>query len=207
MVDLSEIKRKRFLFLNRLYEITEGNEYSHVNKWRLGQGLGFESNETKLITQYLKGEGLIEYTTLDGGISITHFGVLQVEEAISNPEKPTYYFPPVTNIINIQKMVNSQIQQGTTHSTQTGSFNSQDLQSLADFINLLRGKLPELNLKPEDKKEVEADIETIEAQLSSPKPKSVIIKECLGTIRNILEGITGSILASGLCNMLGAFFN
>lgn len=89
---LLEIKRKRFQFLKSLYEITGGNLFASVNMWELGQELGFTRSDTDLIVQYLVGEGLVKYFTLGGGIVITHWGVVQVEEALTQPDKPTQYF-------------------------------------------------------------------------------------------------------------------
>lgn len=125
---IEEVKKKRFQFLHRLYEITGGDKYHHVNMWELGDELGFDRDETKKISQYLKGEYLLEFGTLDGGINITHEGVKEIEDAFSHPEEPTQYFPSV-NIINIHHMEGSQIQQGSTQSTHTQSSDSEQQRS------------------------------------------------------------------------------
>lgn len=201
MDNLTDIKSKRFKFIKTLYEITDGNQHSLVNMWDIGNKLVFNRKETDLIAQYLKGEGLIKFVTLGGGISITHYGVIQVEQALSEPDKPTEYFPAM-NIINVQNMVGSQIQQGTTNSTQRGTFSTSDIDKLTDFIQELDTKVSQLNLNPEDKDELDAELSTIKVQSSSSRPKPLIIKESLKTIRNILEGMTGSILATELLNKL-----
>jgi len=46
--------------------------------------------------------------------------------------------------------------------------------------------------------DAQAQLATIEAQLSTSRPNSTIIGESLKTFRNILEGAAGSILASEL---------
>ena len=48
----------------------------------------------------------------------------------------------------------------------------------------------------DDKEIVRSDIETIESQLKSPKPRMLIIKEILKSTRNILEGMTGSLISA-----------
>lgn len=204
MVDIIEGKRKRFLFLEKLYEITEGSENFIVNMWELGKEIGLTRKETSLIEEYLEGEQLLEARAMGGGISITHWGVIQVEVALSKPDVQTKYFPPV-NIIHIHQMHNSQIQQGTINSSQAGTFASYDLQQLKEFIQSLKTLIPELGLSPEDGKEMEAEIVTIETQLVSPKPKSLIIKECLKSLKNILEGAAGSILSSELLQKVTFF--
>ncbi|OAA84678.1 hypothetical protein [Clostridium ljungdahlii] len=201
MDKLTDIKSKRFKFMEILYEATDGNQHAFVNMSEIGKELGFNRKETDLITQYLEGEGLIKFVALGGEISITHYGVTQVEEALSEPDKPTEYFPPI-NIINVQNMIGSQVQQGTTNSTQRETFSTSDIDKLTDFIQELDTKVSQLNLKPEDKDELDAEISTIKVQSSSSRPKPLIIKESLKTIRNLLEGMTGSILATELLNKL-----
>ena len=46
------------------------------------------------------------------------------------------------------------------------------------------------------KSELKANIRTIETQMTSPKPKVVVVRESLHSIRNILEGDVGSGLAA-----------
>ncbi|KGK25422.1 hypothetical protein [Pseudomonas plecoglossicida] len=53
-----------------------------------------------------------------------------------------------------------------------------------------------------------SDVETIRLQNNAPSPKKSIIKECLGSIKTILEGAAGGALASYLpavTTLLGAF--
>lgn len=205
MNKLEETKKKRFEFLNSLYEVTGGSKFSIVNMNELGTELGLKNEETGTIVQYLVGENLVEYMSLGGGIGITHYGVKEVEEALSHPEKPSTYFPPV-NIIQIHHMEGSQIQQGATSSVQTGTFNIGKTEDINAFLDSLKSQLNELPIGEEDKEEVTSDIETIESQLRSSRPKDGIVKECLKSIRNVLEGATGSILASGLLSQMGNIF-
>lgn len=165
--------------------------------WDLGKELEFSREETERVTQYLSGENLLEYATIGGGIAITHFGVREVENALSRPEQPTHYFPPV-NIINIHHMEGSQIQQGVVGSTQTGSFEFKNRDNIANFLELLKAKLPELHLNQTDESELKSDVSTLEAQLSSSRPKPSIVKECLLSIQRILEGVASEVIAQQL---------
>ena len=192
---LIDLKRNRFQFLKKLYEITEGNALCSVNMWELGNELEFIRQTTEQIVQFLVGENLVKYFTLGGNIAITHQGIVQVEKALSEPDKPTLYFPPI-NIINVQNMVGSQIQQGTSESNQTYSSSTSDYKDVFGFIMELEGKLDELQLDSSDAQEISADVSTIESQIKSSRPKNLIIKESLKSIRNILEGTTGSVIAS-----------
>ena len=111
-------KEARFRFLKELYEETEGSSSEIVKDQTIGKRLGFIDSETDNILEYLRGEGLIDYISMDGGLQITHNGVVEVEEALQNPRDSTQHFPPVINVLNIQNANNSQLQQGTTGSNQ-----------------------------------------------------------------------------------------
>jgi hypothetical protein len=110
----------------------------------------------------------------------------------------------VTNITNnIGSMQNSQLQQASTHSQQTLEFTISN-DDIALFIEVLKLSVDKLTLTKNDKAELDAEISTIDHQLGSPKPKKIILSECLKSVRNIIEGTTGSIVATGLLAQLNA---
>jgi hypothetical protein len=106
----------------------------------------------------------------------------------------------VTNVFG--NVTGSQIQQGTKDSKQEIGTVSIDTETVKEFLSLLKSKLAEIVFLGDDKAEIEAEVTTIESQVNSLKPKVSIIKESLGTIRRILEGASGSIVA-GLLTQLG----
>jgi hypothetical protein len=197
---IQDMRKKRFQYLHRLYEKTRGSNLEFENFSSLGKELGYSDEETNLITDYLRDEGLVKFPAF-GQITITHYGVVEVENALANPEQPTQYFPPV-NIINIGQMINSQIQQDTNQSVQTMAFTSDDLKSIAKFIEEFKNRLPELQIEKDTQQEAEADLATLEAQLKSSKPKHTILRECLASLRRILENATGQVAATLLLRQL-----
>lgn len=201
MDKLQELKEKRFQFIHKLYEASAGDEHYIVNEQDIGKVLNLPEKEIPKVSQYLVGEGLIKYRALGGFIAITHEGVIEVENALSEPDKPSHYFPPV-NIINIHHMEGSQIQQGTIGSIQQGTFSIENEKQLSEFIKLLKTKLHELEISRVDKSEIEADVLTIEAQIKSSRPKTGIIRESLKSIKRILEGASSGVIATGLLKLL-----
>ena len=108
-----------------------------------------------------------------------------------------------TNItFNIENMSNSQIQQGTEELTQTLNITNADLDQVRAFLQALKQSVDELGLQEIQRAQLDTDIQTIEPQLSAPEPKNSIIQESLQSIRNILEGITSSTIASELLSRL-----
>jgi len=197
MGKIEEIREKRFQYLHLLWEKTDGNIRAREDMDALGELLGYSKQEIEKVVQYLVDEYLVKYAGLSKLIEITHEGVKEIEEALSHPEEPTHYFPPV-NIINVHHMEGSQIQQGTVSSSQSGTFITENKKDFDEFLNVLKDKLSDLNLGDDDKDEIDSDIATLEAQLNSSRPKSSILKESLLSIQRILEGAGGALVAQQL---------
>ncbi len=202
-------RAQRLNFMNALYDVVDGLEgqFADMNAFlsKLGLDLDKEEdfNEFQSIARYLKGEGLIETIAVESGtiaigVSLTHKGVHEVEEARSRPDKPTEHFPPANNI-SVQYMIGSQIQQGSPGATQSLTVASQGgIEGLEAFINSLKQSVDHLELDEEQRAELEADIQTIEAQIASPKPKQEVLRPGLESIRRILEGSASAAVASPL---------
>jgi hypothetical protein len=107
-----------------------------------------------------------------------------------NPHKPVSQ-----HTINVGTMTGSAIQAGTQESHITINFAGNEVQSL---VRKIRASMDEIELGDGAKAEMNADLATIETQLQSPHPKSIIISECLSTIKTILLGVVGSLIATGL---------
>lgn len=202
-MELEEKKKKRFEFLGILYELSNADSIDiSTEQITRKVGIDYDGIEASQIARYLKNEGLIDYISFTT-IHITHKGIKVVEEALAKPNEPTEYFPPVINFIKINKMLNSQILQGSTGSNQTFNLTEQNLDSLEKFVQLFEQKFSELPFSSEDdKNEASAEVRTIKTQLTSPRPKEIVIQESRKTLRNILEGMTGSILATELLKYL-----
>lgn len=100
MGTIDEKRRQRFQFLHLVYEKTDGNRLHSVNMYELGKELGWADEITRLVVQYLVGEGLVEHFTMGGNIVIKHSGVVEIERALTRPEEPTTYFPAVINVVS-----------------------------------------------------------------------------------------------------------
>ncbi|WP_139056672.1 hypothetical protein [Pseudomonas lundensis] len=101
-----------------------------------------------------------------------------------------------TNNISIGSMHNSQVQQDAQHSSQKFDQSVQHL-DLNVFLDAFSQDISKINDQVVAQS-LRSDVETIKVQNSSPTPKKGIIKECLSSIKNVLEGAAGSVLASYL---------
>ncbi len=105
----------------------------------------------------------------------------------------------ITN--NIQNMNNSQFQQDSAGATQTLTINENNY-NLKEFVKRFNEVSDSLEIDELTKRELWTEVKMVELQLESPKPKQSIISESIQSIRSILEGITGSIIATGLLALL-----
>jgi hypothetical protein len=197
---LTKKKTDRFRFLNRLYERTDGDYLALEDMWEVGADVGLTSEETERVMDYLNGEGLAMHRAIGGAVAITHAGLREVESALSVPEAPTHYFPAVVNVLQVQSMVGSQIQQGSHGSTQTQSqtITQNELTAIQTLVAALQAELEAIGLGADAKAEAEAELQTLKAQLQSSKPKSTIIRESLKTLRNLVEGVASNAVAAGI---------
>ena len=119
----------------------------------------------------------------------------------------------IRSMINDSKIVienssNIQIQQNTNDSSllmQNMSSESIDVDIVKNILSLIEENFQKIELGIEKNTEIVSQIRTIETQLKSGKPKREIIFEGFKTIRNLLEGATGSLIAAGLIHNIGLF--
>ncbi|MCB9833054.1 MAG: hypothetical protein H6807_11335 [Planctomycetes bacterium] len=205
-MDINEKDKQRFRLLAALYEITNGDPMKLVDQWKLGTELGLDRDTTSLSCRYLSGEGLIEPRAIGGMIGITHDGVREVEDAQRHPDKPTDHFPSnVINILNINAPVTgSAIAQGSEGSRQSVHIERERTGQIRAVLEEIKAAMDQLGLDQNRREELTADIESAQAQLESPKPKRTIVRECLSSVRSVLEGVAANVLAHGLVQKLAA---
>jgi hypothetical protein len=96
----------------------------------------------------------------------------------------------------------SQIQQHSASASQI-MIADLDLEKVKTFITAVQTSLDKLKLSPEATEELKAELQTIDSQVKSPKPKKAIITESLQTVRRILESVTGGLGLQLLKDYLG----
>jgi hypothetical protein len=121
------------------------------------------------------------------------FGAKERETAAAAHYTTNNFFGPVSN---------SQIQQGSPNGIITAANGGLDIQALSDLVQELKLSASDLNMKSADEAQARADLAGMESQLSSPRPNQVVMAELIKSLANIIEGCTGSLLASGLIHKL-----
>jgi hypothetical protein len=145
MVDLSEIKKCRFLYLSKIYDLAGGSSATAFNMNDIGKALGFDANLIRNVVKYLMDEGLIEAFALGGAIRLTHWGLKEVEQAYEHPTESTEHFAPIVNYnINITSSGYGNIintgNKNTINITNTSSFNAVESKT-KDIIKVIQEDL------------------------------------------------------------------
>jgi hypothetical protein len=103
-----------------------------------------------------------------------------------------------TNVINIESVNHSTILQAGAGATQTVTFDMTRLPKLLETLSELKSRLAGERIDPAAKVEIGAEIEAIEVQARSSKPKATIIAATLKSLQSILESAAGSLGAEFL---------
>jgi hypothetical protein len=205
-------RAQRFEYLRKLYEMADGNTEHPIEQGLPGHKLGLNRQQSREIEHYLMEEGLVEGWTF-GRIAISHLGLTELEEALTRPNEPTVHFPAV-NIIQVEQMIDSQIQQASPSATQVISARD-ELQQLREVVESLGESVDqlavELSLPQEDKSDLMAHVKTLEAQLQAASPRTAIVKQCLAAIVTVIKGATvattGSLVAMQVVERIQALLS
>jgi hypothetical protein len=104
--------------------------------------------------------------------------------------------------IKIGTMIESTIQQSSSGASATLNISTIDLQNLLEKIKEVT---PQLGLNSSDENELKSDVATMELQIGSGRPKTVIIRESLISVRGILEKMAGTLAASGVLHLIDQY--
>lgn len=124
--------------------------------------------------------------------------------ALLNDDKPPA--PPVPTHSTVIHMHDSNLnyQSPGASITQPGNFKSDDFRKLIESVKQFATS-QELLL--ESREQIKIDIGTLEVQINAQRPSPSIIRECLASIKNILENAAGGILASGIIHQLQRYLS
>lgn len=79
-ITIDEKRKDRQAFLEKLYELTDGNKMRSVDYREVGKQAGLADDRAEAAAAYLVADGLASWVSLGGFLSITHQGVRAVED-------------------------------------------------------------------------------------------------------------------------------
>ena len=187
------------LILKKTYDIYVRDNYNdsyQFNSFLIGSYLGIENNnKVNSAVKYLIENGYFEKIIITRYYimySLTNDGINFMEnERIEENEKT-----PISITNNFySEVTNSQIQQFSNNSVQT--INQEiNTEKIYEIIKIIEENYK--NLDTNSRKSIEPNIEDIKTEIKKTNPDNKIIKQCFQTIRNVLEGVVGNIIAAGI---------
>lgn len=217
--DLEKKRARRLEFMIELYDAVDGFDAQPVETAQVAARLGLQMSsaddrlEILKRVRFLQGEGLIAVSGSPGDakwVTITHQGVREVEEARSRPDQPTEHFPPVSSLAAATVADPLSSQDGTGEAPTPAIMSEQNRLEVLRVVQSLEEWADQLPIDRELRSEFDADLQTIQAQLESPRPKVRLIELALESIKNIIKGTpsglgtTAGIISSGVSSTIDA---
>lgn len=200
--DVAGKRHSRGLFMDRLYDETQGATSKVVDPRPLGRSLGWTPQLTADVVTFLHDEGLLTRPGW-GAVSIAHPGVVEVEQLREAPEQKTEHFNPI-NFIHVGDNNTGSIQVGTSNSAQVNVIASTD--AVLTFLRELRSALDSAELPDATRDMALAQVEAVQqGVIEADGPESSIAKRLLPSLKDIGLGIVGNgaydALAAAIANL------
>lgn len=176
---MDDISKK---FLLHIFKQADGDVSASVSMYDIGSDMGIEKDQASSITQFLVGEGLLELVSLSGLVCLTEQGITELVASgmINTSDDKTVVFIKDTYILD--KHVHQAVELLVAQIKCFVSHEGMDYELLEELL---------------------ADIKTIDVQLLSPRPKTAIIKLCMGSIELVIEKTKAEKLLYQIRNILG----
>ncbi len=169
-------------FLLQLRKETGGDPSRTVSLYEIGRQLGWQRPEALRAAENLMAEGFVEVRSLSGAVAISRAGLsaAEAELAAASPASPPLRLGPAPVLENGMGP------------------------RLLDLLREIRLRLDAGGGPPGDRRrEFEADLRTIEAQLGSPRPKNAVLREAFRSIaENLGEAAAGDPLPARLRSLI-----
>ena len=179
LYEIDEIGRQ---FLLQLYQQTNGDATVQASMYDLGEALGLDRDASSRAAEQLIALQLVEIVTLAGGIAISAEGLKEVQASFG---AQTVTAETVAQL-GSERVLDQTRAQALTH-----------------VMDQIKAQAGNLGLDFDKLAELMADLKTIDAQMDSPCPKTAIIKECLRSMKETLEGRAHSGSLAKISELLG----
>ncbi|MDX9787689.1 MAG: hypothetical protein RBT11_12970 [Desulfobacterales bacterium] len=155
-----------FQFFNTLFDVASGNVSSKVSMFEIGERIGLDRNVATRAAENIMAEGWAEVRTLAGDIGLTQSGI-DAFRAMGADEK-----------------AGAAVVSGLG----SGALLEADARLSVEFVVAgIKQQMEKGGFGFDALSELIADIRTIEAQLSSPRPKTAILRASFKSILGLLS--------------------
>ena len=166
MTESSSLPDSGLQFFKLLFIKTGGDTKKQVSMHEIGNEAGLDKPESKTIAEDLMSLGLIDIRTLSGGIGLTEEGAIEAQG----------WFADIPGIGPTGMRLGNQPIVGEKNS-----------EIIADILTCLKPRVGKIGMTFDDLTEMIADIQSLETQMRSSRPKTAIVRECF---RSMLPTLT-----------------
>lgn len=159
MTTLSDLETTARDFILELHRSTEGNTDAQVSMYTIGEAFGLDRDASTAVAEDLMAQGLVEIRTLAGAIGLSDQGAELTADGRDTGG-------------------GDGLRLGTA-----SPLTPSQCEGVDALLTQLKSELGRSGLAFEALSEMIADIRTIETQMTSPHPKTAIIRECFTSMR------------------------
>jgi hypothetical protein len=152
-------------YLVALCETTAGDTAAQVSMYAIGERLGFDRTAAGHLAENLIGWDLVEVRTLSGGVGITAEGVTEARRSGAHLPGAAEPGPRLGDGPVVDAAAREAVEQVASE---------------------LKVGLGGFGLTADGLTELLIDLKTIDVQLTSPRPKTAIVRECLRSVSRLL---------------------
>ena len=175
MTPATERQQERANFLLALYDLTDADRMRYVNFRTIGTRLGMDEQAASRVASYLADRGLTEWKTPGGLLGITTYGIDEAERLQEEGSQP-----PLAVLV----------------------LSPEEQQAVEAFLTAYRQSEDDLPIAGDDRAELDADVDTLTAQMRSPRPKRRVVRAAVGEIHRVLNGAAGSAAYEGIVKLV-----
>lgn len=167
-MDISQLDETARQFIEALYSRTDGSGKTQASMYEVGAAVGLDRDGSAFVAQELMGMGLVEIRTLSGGIGISAeaASLLGSDQGAAAEAPLTLGADPYLDAARIA--------------------------AVEGVMTEIKTAIGEIGISYEKLSDLIADIRTVEAQLTSSRPKTGVVKDCLAAMAG-----TGAPLPAG----------
>jgi hypothetical protein len=169
-------------FLLQLYQQANGDPAVQISMYDLGEQLGLDRQAASRVAEQLIALQLVEIVTLAGGIAISNDGLKEIQASFGDLT--------ATGETVAQLGAEPILDQSRS-------------QAVACVMDQIKAQAGNLGLEFETLGELMADLKTMDVQLQSPRPKTAIIKACLRSVKDTVEGRSPGDSLAKISGLLG----
>ena len=172
MTSIEENDQQRWAFLRRLYEATDATpKLRSESQGIIGETMGLDAQTCNQIVHWLIEHSYAEPHGMSEDLEITTLGVHKVENELCAEDE-------------------------ITEPDALTPLQAREIEAFLTQLQLAQAR-GQMELSPTDAAVIDANRQTIEIQLRSPKPNRSIIRSALRTLGRIFESGAGRTLANG----------